>query len=176
MLAHPHTAGSRVARIDGTARFIRPAVLCCDYALHADLSQVRVPAARGQSPVDGLWQHTCFEAFVAAPEARGYYEFNFSPAGDWAAYCFASYRAQMCAAAIAPPRVESSREAGRLALTATVDIGALEGIARAPRLRLALAAVLEDTGGGLSYWSLRHAPGKPDFHHPDGFVVELSAP
>ena len=41
------------------------------------------------------------------------------------------------------------------------------------RLRIAAAAVLEDETGTLSYWALRHAPGKPDFHHADGFLLEL---
>ena len=43
-------------------------------------------------------------------------------------------------------------------------------------LRVALAAVVEDATGDLSYWSLRHAAGKPDFHHSDGFVLELPSP
>ena len=34
---------------------------------------------QGNSPVDGLWRHTCFEAFVGIPGAEPYYEFNFSP-------------------------------------------------------------------------------------------------
>jgi hypothetical protein len=177
MLAHPHTAAVVSARLGAAVRFIGPAVLRCEYALHADLGQLRVPASRGPSPVDGLWQHTCFEAFVAAADASVYYEFNFSPAGDWAAYRFAAYRAQMQPAAIAPPPgVETSQGPGRLALAATVDIRGLAEIARAPRLRVALAAVVEGAGGALSYWSLRHAAGKPDFHHPDGFAVELTAP
>ena len=29
------------------------------------------------------------------------------------------------------------------------------------------AVVLKDMQGQLSYWALLHAPGKPDFHHPD---------
>jgi hypothetical protein len=37
--------------------------------------------------------------------------------------------------------------------------------------------VLEEDGGALSgalsYWALRHPPGKPDFHHPAGFALEL---
>jgi hypothetical protein len=41
---------------------------------------------------------------------------------------------------------------------------------------VALAAVIEADTGELSYWSLQHAPGKPDFHHPDGFTLELSPP
>ncbi len=40
-------------------------------------------------------------------------------------------------------------------------------------LELALSAVIEQRDGGLSYWALRHAPGQPDFHHPDGFALTL---
>jgi hypothetical protein len=43
----------------------------------------------------------------------------------------------------------------------------------APRLRLALTAVVEDARGRLSYWALRHPPGRPDFHHRDGFALVL---
>jgi hypothetical protein len=43
-------------------------------------------------------------------------------------------------------------------------------------LRIALTAVVEDAAGELSYWSLRHAAGKPDFHHAEGFVLELHSP
>jgi hypothetical protein len=39
--------------------------------------------------------------------------------------------------------------------------------------RLGLSAVIEDTRGSLSYWALAHPPGKPDFHHADGFALEL---
>ncbi len=39
--------------------------------------------------------------------------------------------------------------------------------------QLALTAVIEETSGVKSYWALKHPPGKPDFHHADGFVLEL---
>jgi hypothetical protein len=42
-------------------------------------------------------------------------------------------------------------------------------------LRLALAAVVEEDDGRLSYWALQHAPGNPDFHHPECFTLELRA-
>ncbi len=38
--------------------------------------------------------------------------------------------------------------------------------------REGMAAVLEDAKG-VSYWGLAHAPGKPDFHHPDSFALDL---
>jgi hypothetical protein len=40
-------------------------------------------------------------------------------------------------------------------------------------LRLGLAAVIEDKAQVLSYWALKHPAEKPDFHHADGFVIEL---
>jgi hypothetical protein len=43
-------------------------------------------------------------------------------------------------------------------------------------LRVALSAVIEEEGGMLSYWALKHPPGKPDFHHPDAFALELEPP
>ena len=52
----------------------------------------------------------------------------------------------------------------RLELTATVPAE------RGP-LRIGLSVVVE--AENISYWALRHAPGKPDFHHPDAFALEL---
>ena len=39
----------------------------------------------------------------------------------------------------------------------------------------AIAAVIEEANGTKSYWALAHPSEKPDFHHPDGFVLELPA-
>jgi hypothetical protein len=57
-----------------------------------------------------------------------------------------------------------------LELDAQIDRGLLP---QGRRLRLVLSAVLEDTDGVLSYWALQHPPGRPDFHHPDAFAVQL---
>jgi hypothetical protein len=177
LVAHPRTPGAAVYGIGAEIRFIKPAVLFCDYTLHADMAQVRIPQLRGGSPVERLWQHTCFELFIGVPDAAAYYEFNFSPAGDWAAYRFGAYRDGMTPAAVEPaPHLQVYRNPERLELSATVHIGALAEIAEAALLRIALTAVVEDAAGELSYWSLRHAAGKPDFHHSDGFVLELPAP
>ena len=42
--------------------------------------------------------------------------------------------------------------------------------------RLGLTAVVEETGGRISYWALAHPAGRPDFHRADCFVLELPAP
>jgi hypothetical protein len=59
------------------------------------------------------------------------------------------------------------RDAARLLLEAELawDPG--------PALRIGLAAILEDLDGSLSYWALAHAPGRPDFHRRESFVLQL---
>jgi hypothetical protein len=41
---------------------------------------------------------------------------------------------------------------------------------------LGLSAVVEHADGARSYWALQHPPGKPDFHHPDSFAMQLALP
>ena len=125
---------------------------------------------------DELWRHTCFEAFIAVPGTRAYYEFNFSPGLDWAAYRFEAYREGMTAPALQSPAVTVRRDAHGLELAASVALESLALPAAAARLRLALAAVIETADGRVDYWALAHPAGKPDFHHPQGFTLELPRP
>jgi len=65
------------------------------------------------------------------------------------------------------------RSSDGLELIATVHLAGLAPLCDAPVLRLALAAVIEESDGRLAYWALWHPPGNPDFHHPEGFTLEL---
>lgn len=137
------------------------------------------PEADGGGRTDGLWRSTCFEAFVRAPGSDAYVELNFAPSGRWAAYAFDGRRAGMRPldfADGAAPVVGALRsgEAERT-LVARVDLSAAPGLAGAP-WSAAITAVLDDGAGGISYWALAHAPGKPDFHRPEGFVLDLPPP
>ena len=173
LLAHPDTPGEWVWSIAADVQ-LEAGVLVCHYALHGEVNRLRVPAVRAGRRADELWQHTCFEVFAAAERGAGYYEFNFSPSLDWAAYHFDEYREGMTPASLArAPGLTSRRTAERLELTAHLHLEGLAPLAHAPRLRLGLTAVVEDDGGTLSYWALRHAPGNPDFHDPDGFTLEI---
>ena len=177
LLAHPDTPGEAVWSIAVEAQLSAGAHLVCHYALHGDVARVRIPAVGAGRRSDDLWKHTCFEAFVAAAGAAAYYEFNFSPACDWAAYRFEDYRTGMSAATLnAAPGLQVRRTARQLDLTATVHLGGLASLCEAPALALALAVVVEEDDGRLSYWALQHAPGSPDFHDPDGFIFELPRP
>ena len=104
---------------------------------------------------------------MARPGARDYREFNFSPSGEWAAYRFSSYR-EGRAAVDTLPTIAVERASSRFNLTARVSVGD-------EKVVLGLSAVIEDESGALSYWALRHVPGKPDFHHPQAFAMELDA-
>jgi len=175
LLAHPYTPGERVWSISVEVQLEPPATLVCHYSLHGEVDRLRVPAARTGRRADGLWQHTCFEVFAAAEAGGGYYEFNFSPSLEWAAYRFGEYREGMTPASLTrAPGLQARRTHDRLELTAHLHLEGLPELAQLPLLRLGLSAVIEDDGGRLSYWALQHAPGNPDFHDPDAFALELA--
>jgi len=175
LLAHPYTPGEWVWSISAEVQLDTPATLLCHYELHGEVNRLRVPAARTGRRADDLWQHTCFEVFAAAPAGQGYYEFNFSPSLEWAAYRFSEYREGMEPANLTrAPGLSARRTADRLELTAHLHLEGLEELARGPLLHLGLTAVVEDDSGSLSYWALRHGSGNPDFHDPDAFALELS--
>jgi hypothetical protein len=174
LFAHPDAPSEWVWSIAVEAQLTAGATLACRYSLNGDMRHVRVPGARAGRRADGLWKHTCFEAFVAVDDTPGYFEFNFSPSLEWAAYRFADYRAGKSFATLAQaPGLQVRRTASQLELNATVHLSGLAKLYGALVLRLALAAVIEEDDGRLSYWALQHPPGNPDFHHPDGFALEL---
>ncbi len=127
--------------------------------------------------IDGLWQHTCFELFIAAQNDAEYYEFNFSPSGEWAAYGFRNYRdGGAIDSDDLDPNIAVQQSAETLELSAVLRADRLSGIAPEIRLSLGVSAVIEGLDESLSYWALKHSLGKPDFHHPDSFAFELTVP
>ncbi len=148
------------------------------YVLDADLNAIRIPALRSAQHADELWKHTCFEAFIAASSGGDEYrELNFSPSTEWAAYSFEGYREGMASIALPSlPSVAVTRSAALLILEAHVTVQDLlpeAWLAPGAMLQMALSAVIEDDDGRITYWALRHAPDKPDFHHPAGFILEV---
>jgi hypothetical protein len=72
------------------------------------------------------------------------------------------------------PKISVRQGDDGLELQSAVRLSHLADLRDARHLRIALAAVIEDHNGRLSHWGLRHAPGKPDFHHPHGFALEVA--
>ena len=173
LVCHPdhQAAAVRGVHVD-VAR--TPDAIAVTYALAGDLDAIRIPPPAAPAIVHGLWEHTCFELFVAADGTAAYHELNLSPSGAWAAFAFRGYRdgGPLADAALAP-QIVVRREAGRLLLDARVPLARLSPAYPGARLRLALTAVIEDAHGARSYWTLRHPAGRPDFHHRDGFALVL---
>jgi hypothetical protein len=151
--------------------------LAVSYLLFADINHLRMPLAAVPQRADGLWQHTCFEAFIKTNVAPDYYEFNFSPSGEWAAYAFRSYRdGGPFDDDSMDPAISVTIQEQRLVLSAVIDLERLPVIRSAARLLIGLSAVVEAGDGSLSYWALNHPADKPDFHHADSFALELALP
>lgn len=166
LVPHPATPSAAVRSIMVHWKRDRES-LALRYVLDGDLARVRVPPARDGRRADGLWRHTCFEMFVAPGSSAAYQEFNFSPSGEWAAYAFAGYRQGGMPLECAAPRMAVRRSESRLELEVAVA-AVPEG-----EVRVGLSAVVEDEGGVLSYWALRHPSPRPDFHHAGAFALEL---
>src|SRR5512145_1366259 len=165
---HPEAACNALRGIQASVSRAAAGGLQVAFVLDGDIDRVRVPSPRPARVAEGLWRHTCCEIFIARPGAPGYREFNLSPSGEWAAYDFTRYRdgALLADPALAPGIVVRQGP-DRLELQAQIRLKLEHPVL------IGLAAVIEEKSGLLSYWALRHAPGKPDFHHPDAFAIEL---
>ena len=146
----------------------RGAALSFHFVLGGDVGRIRIPPPAAPERAEDLWRHTCFEAFLRAPGEQAYLEFNFSPSGEWAAYRFEGYRAGRTELDIPAPSNGGYHGGDRL-----VSFVSLAGLPSNRFWQIGLSAVVEDLDGRLSYWALAHAPGDPDFHHPDGFALEF---
>jgi hypothetical protein len=174
LVAHPTTLSGAIESLHVQVSVLSPGFLTLGYTLQADMSRLRVGLEGVPGPADHLWKHTCFEAFIRPSGSRGYYEFNFSPTKQWAVYRFDSYREGMTPMDMAnPPDISIRKAPDHLELKATFPLPISVGIDAAQRPKLALTAVVQEESGRLCYWSARHPQGKPDFHHPDGFVFDL---
>ena len=139
----------------------------------AGAGQIILPPLAGKHRADGLWRHTCFEMFLQSPGSDSYVELNLSPSEAWAAYDFTSYREGMAERHM-PHQPSCTARLGHdtLIFDAAVPLAGLPP----PPWRAGLTAVIEEEGGAMSYWSLAHPPGPPDFHHPACLALTVPAP
>lgn len=180
LACHPRTPAPMIRLLTAEIRRLSAGGLVLSYHLSGDMARLLIPANRSAERRDGLWEHTCFEAFIALAGEPAYREFNFSPSGQWAAYAFSAYRQpEKSPLLIEPPQISASLSAGRLILTARLEASSLPSRAGTAILQAGLSAVVESTDtqdGNRSYWALHHPLPHPDFHHRDGFTLELPVP
>jgi len=173
---HPESRCAAALVLEVLVMRPQPGRLDIRYLVSGDVHALRMPPVTGSTRVDGLWQHTCFEAFVRAPPHGAYFEFNFSPSLQWAAYRFGGYRsARSDADLIRAPQLEGRADSTSYELKVLLDLPQTSDLPSDVPWQLGLSAVIEETSGDKSYWALAHPSAQPDFHHPDSFALELPA-
>src|SRR4029077_19472426 len=95
---HPDSRCLVAAHVEVEIARPRADSLVLSYIVTGRMSEIRMPHATTAARSDELWRHTCFEAFVPALSGAEYYEFNFAPSTQWAAYRFSGYRSGMSVA------------------------------------------------------------------------------
>lgn len=171
LIPHPRSAVP-AAVITACVELERAPRITFEYSLAGDLASLAIPVRAPSARAERLWEHTCFEAFVAPAAGARYCELNFSPSTEWAAYAFDGYRQGMRPLELAvPPTVRVAETEDELRVTAAIEVG---GLADAPwPWRIGLTAVVEDRAGRRAYYALQHPRDKPDFHDAAGFAVLL---
>ncbi len=174
LVCHPDTPAKTVLGVEVTTRLLANGELWLRYYVDGVLDNLETLSPAKPLRTDGLWQTTCFEAFLSKHGETRYYEYNFAPSGAWASYQFDDYRTGMSDFSVdETPEIFLDASDTHFAAEVTVSVpdDLLSG-----SIDLNLTAVIEETDGTKSYWALAHAPGKPDFHHRDCFALKLSAP
>ena len=147
------------------------AELSVSFQLDGPLDQLVLPAPTAvPRRCDGLWQSSCFEAFVGVENDCGYWELNVSCRGDWNLYRFDAYRhGGREEQRLQGLPVTWQRTDQRLTLALALPLASWLTTAD-PRLEIALTTVLEHREMGCQYWALRHCGAEPDFHQRASFV------
>jgi len=173
---HPATPCDAVSAIEAEATRQGPRLLLLAYRVRRGPGDLAIPPLAAPARADGLWKHTCFEAFVRAPGSRAYFEFNLAPSCEWAAYGFSGYREGVAALDIPPPLIVWRPTPQGWELTTDLDLAGLDELPAGGAWEVSLTAVVEEAQGRTSYWALAHPPARPDFHADAGFALTLPGP
>ena len=172
LICHSGADTTAVENIEVALQPLPEGRLCLRYALTGNLTRIRLPKPQAPAAVDGLWEHTCFEAFIAVAGDADYREFNFSPSGQWAAYAFSNYRVRSAWTAGQTPTIDVTQADGFLLLEAVIADLPINMTGKP--FQLGLTAVIESNDGSRSYWALHHPKARPDFHHRAGFILPFN--
>ena len=140
--------------------------LFLNYQIKGELSELILPEPGSKvERRDGLWQHSCFEAFFRFADSAKYLELNLSPFSAYNAYLFEAYRSQMQEYNIRPPLLSANREKDSYGFSAKLEAFDISFFSH-----FSATAILEFKSGELSHWATKHAASKPDFHLSESFI------
>lgn len=174
LICHPDTPSRAIEQVTVDLASERTGVIDTGalwFEFHVSPSdRLLLPAPAKPERTDDLWKSTCFELFAKPAGGEAYFEFNFSPSFEWAAYAFDGHRAGRRELASHDPEIVISPASPHFFL-------AVEAMPALPpgAMQIGFSAVIEETDGTISYWALAHPPGKADFHDPACFALELPA-
>lgn len=177
LVQHPSSSDPYIESLEAEVWRPTPTRLRLKFVAEGDADHLRTfwPGACIPQRSDELWRRTCFEVFIREPSGEGYIELNMAPDGRWAAYRFDNYRAGMePVEGVVIGYLEQHAWGHEYGLDLEIDLGRVVDAHLGNPLVLAVSAVLDHGGPSNTYWALTHPPGKPDFHHTDGFVLTLS--
>src|SRR5215471_16744912 len=159
---HPDSSCVAVTHIDVEVLRLQAHNLTFAYVVTGTIRDLAVPSMADATRTDELWRHTCFEAFVGNSQSVAYYEFNFAPSTQWAAYRFSDYRTDMrVATEVNAPQITERSSPERYVLQASLNLGQAL-LSRGSTLRVGLSAVIDEINGHRSYWALAHPLGNAD--------------
>ena len=173
LIPHPAVPAKYVSGVTVSIRDDHPNWLRIRWRVEGAQSLV-LPKITSKRRADGLWKTTCFELFVKPVEGDAYSEWNFSPSRQWNAYDFDAPREGMRSREVEQDPDGVIHPGSKFALfDVSIPWRALPDVESAT----GIAAVIEEEGGVLSYWSLCHmSADKPDFHDPACFTATLAPP
>lgn len=173
LLCHPKMPANSVKTVSAGLSLIAEEQLWLRYYVEVEEPHLEIGEPGDSIHTDGLWQTTCFEAFLADHGGTSYIELNFAPSSAWAAYEFADIRTDMKKLTLpTKPEIGLEMSAGHVALEAQLN---LPKHWRGKQLSVGLTAVMEEPSGIKSYWALKHNKAAPDFHDRSCFTARVEA-
>ncbi len=173
LICHPDFLGGPVRGIYVQMTRVSKRKIGLRYQVDADEGALLLPNMAQPVRTDNLWQHSCFEIFLREADQEEYYEYNFSPSSQWAAYQFTSYRTGMQNIAMpSAPQIDIDAGSEYFGLDSVIELPA--ALAN-KTMQFNITCVIEHADGTKSYWALAHAKDAPDFHDRDCFIGQMEA-
>lgn len=111
LVPHPETPPNAISGVTFAMVWKDAGEWSLDFIVTEPPEALRLLPAAPRARVDGLWRHTCFELFLRPVGSDAYWEFNFSPSGEWAAYRFDRYRDGLAELEVEAPLITSAEPA-----------------------------------------------------------------
>lgn len=119
----------------------------------------------------GLWEGTCFEAFLYNKLNGEYIEFNFSGTGFWNAFHFKQRDQELKEyqnLKLRKHRFITSPQ--HRTFEVQIDLSELPFQVEEGHFLIGITCILVNEDQEKEYFAIKHCQEKPDFHDPDSFV------